>query len=191
MALQLSDFLSLIPPPNRTQPKFMGWMAVNLQTYIDVADVLNTLLTAFDINSANGIQLDIIGEILNLSRRVNFEPSDSSSPILNDDNYRIVLKAKIIQNQWKGTTKEIYDFWTQNFPDQALIIKDNQNMSMDVAIFGLAPGLQQDLVSNGYYMPKPAGVKVNYTFATDPIFAWDLNTDYFKGYDEGYWARFV
>lgn len=111
-----------------------------------------------------------------------------TSPILSDDNYRLVLKAKIIQNQWKGTKKEVLDFWKIFFPSNPILLIDNQDMSMDVIIYGMYPGIQQDLVRNGYIVPKPAGVLINYIFPTRPLFAWDYETAFLRGWDEGYWS---
>jgi hypothetical protein len=119
---------------------------------------------------------------------LNIDIGPEVSPILGDENYRMVLKAKIIENQWKGTKQEIYDFWDQFFPANPILILDNQDMTMDIIIYGMAPGIQQDLVRNGYIVPKPAGVGINYNFPTQPLFAYEYETPYLAGYDIGYWA---
>lgn len=115
----------------------------------------------------------------------------SVSPVLNDDDYRLILKAKIIKNQWKGTKQELYDFWAQYFPQYPIIIQDNQNMTQTVMIYGMTPGIQQELVVNGYIVPKPAGVRINFIFPTDPVFAYEFDTPYLKGYSQGHWAQFI
>lgn len=142
---------------------------------------------------------------------------------LDDNNYRTVLKAKIIQNQWRGTKQEIYDFWAQNFPDKPILVVDNQDMSYNVLIVGYSPAKQttyqnvglpvgllllitgvgnpvttfkdltdQDkinkaLIQNEYIFPKPVGVKVNYSYTADPVFAYGPESDYLKGYGAGKW----
>lgn len=189
----LQRYLDLIPPPNNYKPNFMSTIQFIIQPIVDIQTINNTLFNYFDLNTAIGIQLDILGQILGLSRIVPFEPSDSSSPVLSDDNYRIVLQAKIIQNQWKGTKGEIYEFWNQHFPSIPIIIKDNQDMTMDVQVTGMAAGIQQDLVTKGYFMPKPAGVRINGTFIVPTsgggniTFAWNLEDANFDGWNIGLW----
>lgn len=116
-------------------------------------------------------------------------PQSGTSPVLNDENYRLILKAKIIQNKWRGTKKELYDFWSQYFPSNPILIHDNQDMTMNVLVVGMT-GLNKELVENGYIVPKPAGVQVNYIFANEPVFAYDFNSDYLAGYSRGVWAYF-
>lgn len=186
----VEEYLRLIPPPNSIQPKFLAWLQAVAQIMVDIQDTLNWVVTAFDVNSAVGQQLDILGQVLQVSRTVNFQPSGGVSPVLTDENYRLVLKAKIILNQWKGTLGELYSFWNQYFPDNPILVQDNQDMTMNVLVVGMAPGIQQELVENGYIVPKPAGVLVNYTFASDPVFAYDYDNTYLSGYDVGYWSSF-
>lgn len=128
----------------------------------------------------------------NIATRMSALPVQTAptSPILDDSLYRIILKAKIILNQWKGTKAELYDFWTRYFPQYPVFIQDNQDMTMNVLIYGMAPGILQDLVRNGYIVPKPAGVRINYAFPTDAVFSYDFNTPYLKGYNEGSWVEF-
>ncbi len=108
--------------------------------------------------------------------------SGSTGPSLNDDNYRLVLKAKIIHNQWKGTKKELYDFWALYFPLNPILLQDNQDMSMDVTIYGMESQLQQDLVRYGYIFPKPAGVRINFNFPNEAVFAFGYDNQYMKGW---------
>lgn len=142
---------------------------------------------------------------------------------LDDENYRTVLKAKILQNQWQGTKKEIYDFWKERFPQTPILVIDNQDMSYDVLISGYSPipsttttnvgvpigllllitgngntvttyseltvqdKINKALIENGYIFPKPVGVRVNYIYTSNPIFAYGPESDYLKGYGKGYW----
>lgn len=212
----LPEYLDyLIPPPNKIQPKFMAWVEANLKLYTDAQSCINLLNVNFELENAVGDQLDVVGEILGQSRLVDFNPGGGLSSILDDNLYRLVLRAKILLNTWKGTIPEIYDFWERWFPQYKIIIQDNQDMSMEVVVFGIpndlggalifgygtGPGLGgygdsywngfngilRGLMVNNYFVPKPAGVSVNYTFIDDPVFSYDTDTDLLKGYDEGYW----
>ncbi len=217
----LQDALNLIPPPNNCQPNFMSWYQANIQILIDTIDVLSDFSDAFYIGSAVGPQLDVIGTILGVSRLITFDPPGGLSPFLTDDYYRLVLYAKILKNQWHGTIPEIYAFWKKFLPQYPILIQDNQNMTMNMLIFGMNDdisgeklfswdtqdtnhdgwnigywggvlnGMLRNLVANGYFMPKPAGVMIQYAFSDQPIFAWDQETTYLQGWNQGNWIHLV
>ncbi len=69
------------------------------------------IIKAFDLDTATGNQLDIIGIILGRSRQLYFQPPDNFSAILDDNAYRTLLRAKIVWNQWKGSIPELYTLW--------------------------------------------------------------------------------
>jgi hypothetical protein len=210
----VSDYTALIPGQNQNKPKFIGWLAANLQPIVDAQQAANELYKAFILDTAVGVQLDILGQQLGQSRTVNFIPEGGVSSTLNDDLYRLILKAAILKNTWKGTRQEIYDFWIRVFPQYPIIIVDNQDMSMSYSIFGLpldpsalmpftydsptlgydagywvnqSGGLLRELILHHYLTPKPAGVSVSYSFPTQVIFAYDQNSTYLKGYNAGNW----
>jgi hypothetical protein len=77
----------------------MALLEARLQPFIDLAECLNTFDAAFDLETAVGFQLDVIGQYVGLSRLLTFQPAGGLSPILDDDMYRILLKAKISKNR--------------------------------------------------------------------------------------------
>lgn len=183
------DYTTLIPPPNNQKPNFMTWLGVLITPLMDAQELLTTMAEMFELDNAVGAQLDILGDVLGVKRLVNFQPTNSAdSAILSDDDYKLVLRAKILQNQWKGTTDEVLKFWQAYLPGYPIQIIDNQNMTMDVIVRGLTSSIQQDLVNNGYIIPKPSTVRLSVTFSTEPVFGYDMETDFIQGYDEGNWA---
>lgn len=56
------------------------------------------------------------------------------------------------------------NLFKQVFPDMQLKIIDNQNMSMEIQVTGLRDDLQLQMLSNGYVIPKPEGVRIKITF---------------------------
>lgn len=81
----------------------------------------------FALDEAIGAQLDRLGEVVGRSRILQFQP-ESRSALLDDDNYRLIIKTKILQNQWNGTIEDMANLFKQVFPDMQLKIIDNQNM---------------------------------------------------------------
>jgi hypothetical protein len=114
----------------------------------------------------------------------------STSPILDDATYQLVLKARIAQNMWDGTTPGIYSLFASLFPDSVyLILTDNQNMTCDVLVIGLSSVLQQNLISNGFIIPRPEGVQYLYYYPVNPVFAYGEENAVFQGYGQGYWVE--
>jgi hypothetical protein len=180
----LQTYLNLIPSPNNLAQNFMDWVQAIGQLYIDQQTCIAALIQAFNIDTAVGVQLDIIGQLVGVSRILNFTPSNGVSPTLIDAEYQTILYAQILKNFWNGTTGQVYSFWQQYLPQFPITIIDNQDMTMTVWIAGMS-GLQQELTANGYYVPKPAGVLVNYIFGNGPYFAFDISNQYFAGFDLG------
>ncbi len=135
-----------------------------------------------------GAQLDIIGQIVGQSRIMTFQPSNGISPILGDEIYRMLLKAKIAQNQWDGRLSSILPIWANLFPGGSIKIQDNQNMTTSVFLSGTFSSIILDLIINGLIVPRPEGVLCTYSFGTLPYFGWDLENQYVAGYDVGSWA---
>lgn len=188
MSKPILYYLNLITSSYRSKPKFISWLTVFLEKVHDITSVLDVIDLLFDIDYATGNQLDILGRIIGQDRIVNFQPSDGSSSILDDATYRTLLKAKIIKNQWKGDIVSLGPLWKILFPDGEIIIVDNQDMTMSAIIAGNFSLIERDLVRHGYIVPKPQSVGLKIYFGSVPFFAYDMENEYFAGYDIGNWA---
>ena len=111
-------------------------------------------------------------------------------PLINDDVYRVMIKARIIQNTWKGNVSELYDMWRNLFPENMGIqIQDLQDMSFNVILIGDYSGLMRELIMHGYIIPKPEGVRINaLSFISMPIFSYDYHTLNYSGY-RSHWLQ--
>lgn len=185
----IDKYLDLITSQHKTQHKFKAWLSSALNTADDGIATTKGIPDLFDVDTAVGVQLDTIGELVGRSRTLDFQPTDGSSPVLDDTYFRLIIKTKIATNQWDGTLPQIRELWQSIFPELLLVIIDNQDMSISLAVVGISSQLEKDLVANGYILPKPAGVRANYSFYQDAIFGYDLDNDVIKGYDEGYWFQ--
>lgn len=70
----IQTYLDLIPPPNSISPKFMAWTAATIQPMVDIQNCALEIQNSFGIETAVGKQLDVLGDILGVSRIVNFQP---------------------------------------------------------------------------------------------------------------------
>jgi len=168
-------YLHRIAPQHR-QPNFMEWLTANLSPHLDAENILKSLDEVFDLDNARGVQLDILGQLVGRSRLLSFNPSDGSSPLLDDYTYEMLIRAKISTNQWNGTIPDVLELWSTLFPDYQLFIQDNQDMTMELYVVGLVTPLEMELMARGYIAPKPMGVRINYNF---PVLREYETTSYF------------
>ena len=123
-----------------------------------------------------------------------YAPADlEDAPLITDDVFRTMIKARIVQNVWKGNVLELYEMWDNLFPENLGIqIQDNQDMSFNIILVGDYTGLMRELIMHGYIIPKPEGVRINALsfISTDgmPIFAYDYNTLNYSGY-KSHWLQ--
>lgn len=178
---------------------------------------LASLPQAFDVDSAIGAQLDIVGIWVGRSRYiatpipnvwfsfdldgVGFDQGawkgvydlDGGMTSLDDDHYRILLKAKIAANQWDGTLPGAKAVLDSVFGSgTAVFIQDNMDMSMTVGVSGKVPSaVTLALLAGGYIPLKPSGVRVNYLVVTadeTPMFGFDVENKFISGFDIGSWG---
>lgn len=113
--------------------------------------------------------------------------------LLDDDVFRLIIKARIIQNAWKGTLPELYELWQSVFPQSKVMqIQDLQDMSYNIVMQGDYSALEKELILHGYIIPKPEGVRINILTFVDvdglPLFSYDYNNMTYSGY-ESFWAK--
>lgn len=213
----INDYLNLLTSAWRDKPNFTAMVSSDVSISVRVQELLTEMAVAlFDVDTAIGDQLDIIGKWAGISRDVNI-PIDgvyfswdgafnigweygvwrpvldpTSVTILPDDVYRTLIRAKIAANRWDGTTTNAYEIWSIIFPDVNILIVDHQDMSYDIGfVGGIIDSLTLALVRGGYLPLKPEGVRVNviYTPVNDgPLFGWDLDSDFVQGWEDGSWA---
>ncbi len=183
--LPATYYLNLLTSEYQASGNLLAWLSIPLLRLNDVSTCLDTFLAGFDLDTAAGPQLDILGQSIGQSRTVGFQPSNSVSPVLNDATYRLLLRARIAQNQWDGTIDSLQTLWQTLFPGGHINIVDAQNMSATIILSGGFSSIVQDLITNGYIVPRPEGVLYSYTFSTLPIFGFDSNNSFIAGFDTG------
>lgn len=187
---ELSYYLNRITSSHADKPNFVGMMAALIEPFIHAQDLLAELLTAFDIDTATGVQLDVVGQWVGIARQIaqpisgvffSFDtaslgfdrgvwkgPFDPDTGLINldDELYRALLKAKVIMNGWDGTIDTIARALSALFQNQSttgIVVLDNQDMTMTVGISGALPSSVALSMLEGNYVPiKPSGVRINY-----------------------------
>lgn len=187
MALK-DSYMNLVTSQHRDKPKFSAMLSALLQPSEDIFSVAVYLDDEFDLDIATGKQQDILGEIVGQSRTVDFQPDRGLSPVLDNYVYKNLLKAKIAKNMWKGRIEDLRDIWLNLF-GKPIVIQDNQDMTIDVVVVGFNDQMTKNLIQKGYIVPKPQSVGVNYAFADEAVFGYDMETSAIKGYDHADWMN--
>lgn len=186
---QVSDYTSLIPPANANKPKFMAVVSLLIQGAVDAINFFESMVSGnFDLSTAVGAQLDIIGQWVGISRYVSilltqwfsfdtanlgfdqgvwWVPPEPQSGVtaLDDTTYRALITAKIAWNNWDGTTATFYSMLQTLFSPCAVAITDNLNKTIEVTVTGTMPNPTLKLLATENLLPfSPVGVTANYTF---------------------------
>lgn len=160
--MAIDKYLDNITSQHRDKKKFIAWLSSSL-TILDHAYIMTKNMdNDFDLDNAIGVQLDMLGQLIGRKRILTFQPLNGFDPIMTDETYRLVLKAKVAINNWDGKTETAYEIWNNIFQDIGLRIQDNQDMSMTAYVTGYVNQIRQDLIQHGYIVPKPEGVRINY-----------------------------
>jgi len=167
---------------------FKQWLTVTLNVLDDLIQSLASFPSGFDLDSATGPRLDTLGAIIGQSRTVTFQPSNGVSPVLDDATYRLLLKARIAQNQWDGRMDSLQSIWQTLFPGGRLTIQDSQNMTATVIVSGVLTSIVEDLIVQGLIVPRPAGVLFNFSFGQLPLLGTDQQNSYIAGLDLGHFS---
>jgi len=187
-------YQALITSEWQGSPQYLEWLTAVLQILDDISSCLAQFTNAFSIDSAVGVQLDAIGELVGQGRTVGFQPSHGLSPTLDDATYQLLLQSKIAENSWNGTIDGLQAIWQSLFQGGSILIIDNQNMSADITVTGAFTSIVQDLIVNGYIVPRPEGVEYTYTIGDLPFFGFDQLYDsaaaeyIVNGFDTGHWS---
>lgn len=157
----MSKYTELITNYHRGKELFVEHIDLSTRPISDAANAQAAMLTAFDIDSAVGVQLDILGEWIGRTRIVSqpisgiyfsfdsnglgwdqgvwqgpYDP-DNGFTSLSDDIYRLILKAKIAINIWDGTNESLPEILDAALSGSGLSMQivDNQDMTISVLVF--------------------------------------------------------
>lgn len=241
MSADITPYTGLITSEHNTKPRFLALVSALVQPLADSAVLLAGLPQAFDLDTAVGAQLDVVGQWVGRTRNlktpvtgvffsldtsgVGFDQGIWWSPytpttgieVLPDDQYRLILRARIMNNQWDGSLGQAYSIIDSIFlnvdspsprlgstfvlgqsalgytPIQLPFIQDNADQSMLVGLSRKVPdALTLSMLTQGLLNVRPSGVQVTayYTVTENsPMFALDIENDTFGGFDQGAWGQ--
>ena len=220
MSTIINTYLDLITSEHADKPNFNAVVGDVCQPFVDLQNVYDSTKLLFDVTTAIGDQLDKIGEWVGVSRYLS-EPLSgvyfswdiaglgwdqsfwvgtpnpiANTVVLTDTYYRLLLAAKILNNNWDGTINSAYALAEPLFNSfgLTLFIVDNGDMTIDIGLSGTGAinPVVVALLEGGYLDIKPAGIQIkNYLFPTSPggpIFAFGIQNSTFAGFGTGVWV---
>lgn len=181
------DVSSRIYAQYRNKSKAVRWYEIVKTLATGIASAADYMRVSYDINSATGEQLDILGRIVVVPRDylgyVALNPGLFSEPDgaefgdvnamfsalsidqdsqMSDDFYRLVIKSKIIKNNSGATIEDVLRNINFLLPNaKVLRVVDNEDMSFSVEFYGNITELERWALLNANLIPKPQGVKFN------------------------------
>ena len=128
-------------------------------------DLIQEVTNGFDIETAVGKQLDILGEYIGVDR---YYTEDGEIKVLADEDYRIILKLKAISNtsnlSHKSLDESLYDFFKNS-------IRMDSVGNMEMTYFVpknktpiILAAIQKEV------LPRPMGVRCSYIIEYDKKF---------------------
>lgn len=220
MAGDVTPYLNRITSEHNQQPNYIAFLTAILQPLADSIAALEQMLESFDLETAVGVQLDMIGQWIGRTRFLTVPitgvywtyntgpgynigiykgPFDPVSGLvaLPDMQYRLYLEAVAAANQWDGTIPGAYAAYALLFEGTPfeVLIYDWQDMSMTFALLGAVPdALTQALFTGGYLSLRPDGVRVRdyiVPAVPGPVFGYAGSGDpNIAGYNVGAYANF-
>lgn len=184
-----TKYINLITSEHYNKPKYKSYVKKFLDMLSSAVDCYNEYNILFVLDTAKGDQLDIIGDLVGIGRNL---PTDNENipSTLNDDYYRRVIRSKIYFNHWDGSRESLEKIIDENFTGLAYEFVDDQDMSYEITIIDPdSDPVVVALLEEGYILPKPSGVRVNYNVISTPYFGWDKDTNFIKGWDHGTWRK--
>lgn len=185
--------LQLIENQLRESPKYIEVIRLLAEDFDEASDIYDYIAKNINVMNARGVWLDLIGDIVGVSRvfekeiqpvffgfsdqpnttgfgQARFkEPEDktTASSVLNDDDYRVVIIAKIARNY--GDVSEIgvaTSVLNMTQAESVLIYQDGP-ATFSVYVLGLISDNIKSILTGTDLIPRAAGVKVNLFFPGD------------------------
>lgn len=216
----LKDYTDLITSEHADKPLFTAMIEKSVAPFAGITDLELQYSMLYDVDFAVGQQLDVVGQWVGVTRDLvtpvliyfsfdinglGFDQGlwkgafDANTGItrLDDFHYRLLIKARILNNVWNGSIENAYELASIVFSQYNLVlfIEDYADLSMGIGLAGtgIIDSVIFALLTEGYFRIKPAGVRIRNYFTASvpgPLFAFDLNDGInFAGFDSGVWAK--
>ena len=155
--VNISNYENLVTYRHSLKPKYMAFVRLILSHLLALGATVDSILFAFDLDNAAGVNLDTIGEIVGMNRLLPYVPT-SGTRILTDDEYRMLIRLKIARNAWDGRNERVQEIYRTVFPTLAIEYTDNQDMTVTLTVKGGVYNREAEIMTLSGALLVPAGV---------------------------------
>lgn len=185
--------LQLIENQLRESPNYIEVIRLLAEDFDEVSDIYDYIAKNINVLNARGVWLDLIGDIVGVSRVFEKEiqpvffgfddqpnttgfgqarfrtPDDktTASSVLNDDDYRVVIIGKIARNY--GDVSEVgvaTSVLNMTQADNVLVYQSGP-ATFSVYVIGMISDNIKSILNGTDIIPRAAGVKMNLFFSGD------------------------
>ena len=171
-------YLNRIESQHKGRTRYMAHVSALLEMVDGAYGTIHGAVGQFDLATATGSQLDVIGNRVGAPRRVDIPGSSFYGYVLDDESYRAFIYSRIFRNHWDGTAETFQGIWDHtlgNIVDARFY--DNQDMSVTITLRGTVPPVIMAMLLAGDFIPKPAAVKYNIAFDNSDEIVVSADTD--------------
>ncbi|TXG97759.1 MAG: DUF2612 domain-containing protein [Nevskiaceae bacterium] len=207
----------------RDRIKFLKTLDVFMKEVQDLEDALFKVAALTDIDIATGVNLDVLGDIVGVSRNIDkgillpffgFQDTDggvvfgeegaagvgarfleegedyTATSVLQDPEFRLIIRAKIVKNHAVGTNDDILRGLNYIFSGSINLIDDQGGHKVSVGIGRQISYTEKLFIRQLDLLPRPNGVQLGIvlSFGSDGFFGFE-DTPNAKGFDEGVFAE--
>lgn len=198
----------------RDSPNYVEVIRLLAEDFDAASDIYNYIAKNINIMNAMGVWLDLIGDIVGVSRvfdkqiqptyfgfsdqenvtgfgQARFrEPGDktTASSILNDDDYRVVIIGQIARNYGDVSEVGVATSVLNMTHAEQVLIYHGEPAEFNIYIIGLVSDNIKSILNGSDIIPRAAGVKVNLFFSGDGNIFGFADQPGMKGFDVG---RFI
>lgn len=187
VARTASDYVALITSQYSDSTKFNALVEAMVAPFCELQRLAVTLIQEYSVDAAIGDQLDVIGLWVGVNRTCivyslgeffswdttsaeGFDAADwigdgdntSYSLTMDDDQYRIVINAKIYANQCGYLKSDIYAILAIMFPLDTIDVIDNLDMTMTVNYPAAMDADNKTILLSECVPLKPTGVTIEF-----------------------------
>lgn len=180
----------------KTLPKARATIQALIKELYGSGSLLD-MVNGYGIDTAVGKQLDIIGKYIGLKRQVKVNIGDSDTNILTDEQYRILLKLKLISNTNFSSTSQIKTALYELFPDDIRLF-DTRTMQYEYEMSTLFNDLVNVILAEEL-LPLPMGLGITVNVVPDLLklygyYGYDGlndNPNGYSSYTDGFRGKFL
>lgn len=207
--------LQLIENQLRESPNYIEVIRLLAEDFDEASDIYDYIAKNINIMNAGGVWLDLIGDIVGVSRvfdkeiqptyfgfsdqdnvtgfgQARFrEPNDktTASSILNDDDYRVVIIGKIARNYGDVSDVGVATSVLNMTQADNVLVYQSGPATFSVYVIGLISDNIKSILTGTDLIPRAAGVKMNLFFSGDDNIFGFADQLGIKGFDVGHFIN--